>query len=261
MNELQKKKIPDAITLESVPGFIPRMVMTSQLQCVMSQVIQQWRHRDRFAPLAKYGIRPLDRLLFFGPPGNGKTMACEWICKQLGIQLLRIRCEQMTDIYLGETTKIVSNVLRWLDERSEPALCLFDEVESIFINRKSNAADSSCGREISSATTVFMQALDRWQSPTLLVMCTNLHGQLDEALTSRIELQLHFPGPTAEQAIECLAFWREILFDYGADAWGPQVEAAITGGKVPVSFRELRQTIGIAARNWVARGLIDESDH
>ncbi len=254
-----RKDVPDAITLESVPSFVPRMVMTPALQVVMSQVVRQWRHRDRFASLAKYGIRPLDRLLFYGPPGNGKTMACEWMCKQLGIQLLRVRCDQLRGQYLGETTKSVSAILQWLNERNDPALCLFDEVESIFINRQSGAADSSCGHELSAATTVFLQALDRWQAPTLIVMCTNLESQLDFALTSRIELCIEFPPPSAEQALECLSFWREILCEHGADDWGPTLESSISDGKLPASFREIRQSIAIAAREWIAKDFEDES--
>lgn len=247
-------EMPSAISIEDVPGFIPRMVMTPQLQTVMSHVIRQWKHRDRFSPLAQYGIRPLDRLLFYGPPGNGKTMACEWMAKQLGMRLLRVHCDQVTGSLLGETTKKVAAIVEWLGDRKEPSLCLFDEIESIFIDRRSGGADSSCGHELSAATTIFMQALDRWTAPTLIVMCTNLRGKIDFALQSRVELQLEFAGPTPEQAIECLAFWREILSGYGADEWGPVMEAQIRTA-APESFRALRHAIAIAAREWVANGL------
>jgi len=244
--------MPDAITLESVPSFIPRMVMTPQLRCVMSRVIHHWKHRDRFSGLLKYGIRPLDRLLMHGPPGNGKTMACQWICRELGVELLRVRCDQLRGEYLGRTTKRVADVCEFLNQRDQPAVCLFDEVESIFINRKSAAANSSCGNEMSAATTVFMQAIDRWKSPTLIVMCTNLYGQLDAALTSRVELCIEFPPPTEDQAMECVRFWREILSCYGEETWGPELEKQITGGRMPESFRALQQQIAAAAREWVA---------
>jgi ATP-dependent 26S proteasome regulatory subunit len=249
------RSTPDAITLEDVPAFIPRMVMTPQLQCVMSSVIRHWKHRDRFAGLLKYGIRPIDRLLMYGPPGNGKTMACQWICRQLGCQLLRVRCDQMRGAYLGDTTKRVAAVCEFLNDRDQPAVCLFDEVESIFINRSSNAADSSCGHELSAATTVFMQAIDRWKSPTLIVMCTNLHGQIDSALTSRIDLRIEFPPPMADQALECLLFWREMLCDFGSETWGPELQTQIENGRLPESFRALQQQIATAAREWVAKDL------
>lgn len=229
--------------------------MTAELKTVMDRVIRQWNGRERFAPLAKYGIRPLDRLLLYGPPGNGKTMACQWIARHAGLKLLRVQCERVTGQYLGQTTKKVADIVEFLNTRKEPCLCLFDEVESIFVNRRSNAADSSCGHELSAATTVFLQSLDRWSAPTLLVLCTNLPEQLDRALMSRVELQLEFKGPTPEQAVECLNFWRECLCDYGGDDWGPAMESAIRGGQTPESFRSLRFEIGSAAREWVAKGL------
>jgi hypothetical protein len=73
-------------------------------------------------------------------------------------------------------------------------------------------------------------------------------------MISRIELQLEFGPPTEAQAIECLAFWRELLSDYGADEWGPAIEAEIRR-TLPESFRELRHVIAIATRGWVAKGL------
>lgn len=249
-------KMPDAISLEDVTSFVPRLVLTPQLQTVLQHVIRQWRHRDRFASIQKYGIRPLDRLLFFGPPGNGKTLACEWICKQLGLQLLRVHCDRMRGAYLGETTKSVANICRFLGERKEPVLCLFDEVESIFTNRQSAGADSASGHELSAATTVFMQALDRWTAPTLIVMCTNLHNQLDFALKSRVELKIEFPAPTAEQAMQCLAFWKELLCEYGAAEWGPRMEIEIASGRIPASFRAIRQSVGMATREWIARDFV-----
>jgi ATP-dependent 26S proteasome regulatory subunit len=251
----ESKKTPDAITLEDPPAFVPRMVMTPQLEIVVRQVILQWKHRHLFAGIEKYGIRPLDRLLFFGPPGNGKTMACDWICKQLGMQMLRVHCDRIRGAYMGETTKTIASVCEFLSDRKQPALCLFDEVESIFLNRSSAAADSSCGHELSAATTVFLQALDRWTCPTLIVMCTNLYGSLDAALTSRVELRIEFPAPTAAQALECLTFWRELLCDHGAGDWGPAIEGQITGGRLPASFRELRKCIATAAREWIAKDL------
>jgi len=250
-----RERLPQGLTLENGSRFVPRMVMTDELQVVVREVIRQWRHRDRFAGLVKFGIRPLDRLLFYGPPGNGKTMSCQWICQQIGTPLYRVLCEQVVGSYMGETSRALARILEFLQGLRDPALCLFDEVESIFVDRA--RGDGQCDRERGSALGVFMQALDRWRSPTLIVMATNLVEQVDRALLSRVELQLEFRGPTPEQARECVEYWRELLCDYGADQWGPPLAAEIEAGWEPTSFRELAQQIARAARDWVA-GRIDE---
>jgi len=226
------------------------MVMTPELQTVMREVIHQWKHRKRFEGLLKYGIRPLDRLLFFGPPGNGKTMACQWMCQQLGVPLYRVCCEALVGNYMGDMANRLLKVTTYLGELCTPALCLFDEVESLFIDR--TLSDGQCDRERGSALTTFFQVLDRWQAPTLFVMATNLIDQLDRALVSRIELKLEFKGPTCDQASQVVEYWRELLCEHGADDWGPQLAGRIHGGWAPQSFRELSQHIARAARDWTA---------
>lgn len=250
MNLIAEKKPPRGVTLETHPGFVPRMVMTAQLHTVVAEVLRQWQHRDHFAGLRKFGIRPLDRMLFFGPPGNGKTMACQWICQQLGIPMYRIRCEATRQSYLGATTQTLGQIVDFLNSLRAPALCLFDEVESIFVDRRAAAGEAD--REIASSLTVFFQALDRWESPCLLVLCTNLIERLDRALISRIDMRLEFSGPTVEQALKVVEYWRELLCDYGADDWAPRLAEAISTGGPPESFRELQQTINRLVRDWVA---------
>jgi len=253
MTPLENKKgpgkLPNGVVLEKLP-FVPRMVMTSELKSVGREVMDQWRNRKAFEGLAKYGIRPLDRLLFFGPPGNGKTMACYWIAKQLDIPLYRVLCEQLHQPYLGQTTNAIADVVNFFSAREEPALCLWDEVEAIFMDR--NKSRGGAEREISTATTIFLQALDRWKSPTLIVMATNLPERLDAALLSRVELRLHFPGPDLSQCEQMVEYWAELLHANGGADWGPVIAERIKG-KLPESFRELQQTIAFAAREWTAQ--------
>jgi ATP-dependent 26S proteasome regulatory subunit len=253
MNPLQKtatkSELPESVVPEA-PGFIPRMVMTDEIKVVAREVIHQWKRRKDFAGLLKYGIRPLDRLLFHGPPGNGKTMACYWIAAQLGVPVYRVLCNALHGSGLGETPKAVADVMDFFNRRMEPAITLWDEAEAIFMDR--SKAEQACDREIGRATTIFMQALDRWKSPTLIVMATNLPDQLDAAVLSRVEMRLEFPGPTEEQCWKLLEYWSELLCDHGSSEWGPQVAERIKV-RTPLSFRELQQLIAFSAREWTAR--------
>lgn len=249
-NAPKKDDLPAGVVLETRPPFVPRMVMTAAVTHVMREVIAQWKIRERFADLAQYGIRPLDRLLFYGPPGNGKTLCCYWLARELGIPLYRVLCNQLRLSCLGQSAQAVAEVMRFLNGLTGPAICLWDEVESIFIDR--SVSRGQCDREISAALTVFMQGLDRWQAPTLLVLATNLPEQLDAALVSRLEMQLEFVAPTGEQCQQLIEYWREILCRHGADDWGPELLGQVRDTP-PESFRALQQAIGWKARNWVAK--------
>lgn len=242
-------KLPKGLVLDEQPPFVPRMVMTPPITKVVKNVVFQWKHRAVFQGLLNYGIRPLDRLLFYGPPGNGKTLTSYWMAKELGIPIYRVICTQIRDSYLGETAKNVAAVANYLNRRSEPSVCLWDEIESIFVDRGS--AKGQCDREIGSALTVMLQALDRWRAPTLIVMATNLYDQLDPALISRVEMKLEFEAPTAEQCEKLIQYWAELLCKHGSDEWGPQLLERVK--QTPAaSFRELQQSVAWSARDWVA---------
>jgi SpoVK/Ycf46/Vps4 family AAA+-type ATPase len=247
--EAKKPQLPNGVVLDK-PTFVPRMVMTDELKVVAKDVINQWKNRDMFAGLIKYGIRPLDRLLFHGPPGNGKTMACFWIAQQLQIPVYRVLCNQMHLPYLGETENAVASVLDYFNARTEPALCLWDEAEAIFIDRA--IAQSGGDRAIASATAIMLQGLDRWRSPVLMVMATNLPAKLDPALLSRVEARLLFPGPTPEQCRQMIEYWSELLHEHGSEEWAPVLADRIKTSP-PESFRELQQWIGFCAREWTAK--------
>ena len=244
------KKPPPGVVLEERPPFVPRMVMTGAISTVAREVTAQWRIRDKFQGLLQYGIRPLDRLLFFGPPGNGKTLTCYWLARELQIPLYRVLCQELRGMYLGQTAKAVADACGFLNSLTTPAICLWDEVESIFIDRSQSA--QACDREVSAALTIFMQFLDRWKAPTLLVLATNLVQQLDAALLSRVEMRLEFLWPTAAQCAQLIEYWCELLCNYGADEWGPGLLARAQQSP-PASFRELHQAIACCARDWVAR--------
>jgi ATP-dependent 26S proteasome regulatory subunit len=244
-----KNDLPKGLVLDEKPPFVPRMVMTPPLTKVIKNVVFQWQHRSAFQDLLQYGIRPLDRLLFFGPPGNGKTLTCYWMAKELGIPMYRVICNELRVGVLGGSTQAIAAVADYLNARTQPAICLWDEIESIFIDRA--LSEGTCDREISSALTVFLQALDRWKAPTLIVMATNLPDQLDQALMSRVEMKLQFDGPTAEQSEKLIQYWAELLCKHGAEEWAPQLLERIQQTP-PTSFRELQQAIAWCARDWVA---------
>lgn len=252
MNQLPRRAgLPEGLSLEPPARNLAALATTGALAQLKGVVLQQWRRRETFAALAKYGIGPLNSALFFGPPGNGKTMASQWLAQQLGAPLYRVRCETLVGSLLGKTALTVSTLMRWLEEAG-PCVVLFDEVEQIMPARQVNA--TNCGREVSSAMTVFWQYLDRWQAETLFILATNLPQSLDAALLSRIELQLEFGPPTAEQAQSVLAYWSEVLHEHGSDQWGPQLAAR----REWTSFRELFQAVKRCCREHVSRSAVDE---
>lgn len=237
--------LPSGLSLEKPARNLAALAATASLGELRATVLAQWSQHKKFARLAKYHIQPINLTLFYGPPGNGKTMASQWLAEKLQVPLYRVCCETLVSPYLGKTAGAIGELMEWLD-RAGPCVVLLDEVEQILPKRKESSG--SCAREISSAMTVFWQRLDRWEAQTLFVLATNLPDALDPALMSRIELKLEFGPPSVEQAASVLAYWQEVLHEFGGAEWGPRLAAR---GRWP-SFRDLFYAVQREVRQYVA---------
>ena len=66
----------------------------------ISRVLEEQRQRLK---LAEHGYRPKSRILLWGPPGCGKTLAARYLAQQLGLPLAILRLSAAVSYYLGET--------------------------------------------------------------------------------------------------------------------------------------------------------------
>lgn len=240
--------MPAGVVLEKPGRNLDSLTQTAALQSLQSTLIHEWKIRDKFASVERYGIRPTTLALFYGPPGNGKTMAAKMLSKVIDAPLYRVSCEGLLDSYLGKSEKNTRDVMAWLAEVGE-AVILFDECESLFRRRSDNSG--SCGQAIVRTMQVFWQAIDRWESPQMFLLATNRIQDIDDALISRCETRLEFGGPTQEQAMLVLEYWAEILHDNGSAEWAPVLREQIERN-TPESFRELWQSICHSVRMWIA---------
>ena len=241
--------MPSGIVLEKPGRNLDALTQTTALQSLQATLIHEWKIRDAFSSVEKYGIRPTTLALFYGPPGNGKTMAAKMLASVVEAPLYRVSCENLLQSYLGQSEKNIRDVMDWLATVGE-AVVLFDECESLFRSRKDNA--NGCSQAIVRTMQVFWQAVDRWESPQMFLLATNRIQDIDDALLSRCETKLEFVGPTKEQALLVLDYWAETLHDHGSEDWAPVVRKKITR-TLPVSFRELWQSIAHSVREWIIR--------
>jgi SpoVK/Ycf46/Vps4 family AAA+-type ATPase len=136
------------------------------------------------------GLEPIKALLFKGPPGVGKTMACQWIARELGLPLLTLDLATVMSSLLGKTGSNVRAVIDY--GRGFPCVLLLDEFDSIAKHRD----DERDVGELKRLVTVLLQAIDEWPSTSLLVAATNHPELLDSAVWRRFDLQLDFHNPS-----------------------------------------------------------------
>ena len=100
------------------------------------------------ADKAKKILRP--RALFSGRNNAGKTLAAEFLARQLDVALFRIDLSKVVGKYIGETEK---NLRRVFDAAEwSGAILLFDEADALF-GKRSEVKDSTTAMPISKSIT------------------------------------------------------------------------------------------------------------
>jgi SpoVK/Ycf46/Vps4 family AAA+-type ATPase len=132
-----------------------------------------------------YGLN----LLFWGWPGTGKTEFGKYVAERLGKELLVKRMSDLQSKFVGETERQIAAAFREAEEND--AVLFLDEADSLFINRQT--ADRSW--ETSQTNEVLTQ-MENFSG--ILVCCTNLLENLDEAAMRRFAFKIKFLPLTNE---------------------------------------------------------------
>lgn len=156
----------------------------------IDQIVTESRQTEL---LREHGIEQRRRFLFWGPPGCGKTSAAEALAAELGVPLVVVRLESLISSYLGETA---SNLRKVMDYAGEgPWVLLFDEFDALGRLRD----DPTEHGEIKRVVNAFLQMLDQYRGPGILIAATNHEQLLDPALWRRFDDVVEFPPPTVHQ--------------------------------------------------------------
>lgn len=143
----------------------------------------------RWAELTNAGIPRRQKLLFTGPAGTGKTSAAEALAQGLGWPLGLVSVDTVVSSYLGETA---SNLRRVFDFAQDHRMVLvFDEFDALGRMRDDSSEHGEMKRVVSS----FLQFLDHYSGPSLMIAITNYPGLLDFALWRRFDEVAEFKRP------------------------------------------------------------------
>ena len=134
--------------------------------------------------------RMLNKFLFVGAPGTGKTEAVKKLATVLGKQLYSVNFTQLIDSRMGQTAKNIESLFEEIEQisTSESYIYLFDEIDGLALTR----TDSNDIREMGRATTAFIRGMDFLTPQTIIFATTNLGEKIDAALRRRFDLTVNF---------------------------------------------------------------------
>lgn len=96
-------------------------------------------HAEKYV---KFGMSPSKGVLFYGPPGCGKTLLAKAIANEAGANFISIKGPELLTQWFGESE---ANVRELFDKAraASPCILMFDEMDSIAKTRGSGGAGSS----------------------------------------------------------------------------------------------------------------------
>ena len=151
------------------------------------------------------------RLIFFGPPGTGKTEAGKWLAKNLEMPHLAYKVSDLLSPYVGESEQNIARAFK--RARLKNAVLQLDEVDSFLSERGQSRQNWT--------TTIVNQILTEIDTfEGVFVASTNRIEQIDEAALRRFDLCLKFDFMKPAQAVQMFtATCAELGITSEVDVW------------------------------------------
>ena len=164
----------------------------------VSRVLEEHRRNNL---LRSHGYTPKTKLLFWGPPGCGKTLTAHYLAYELGLPLGIVRLDAVISSFLGDTASHLHKIFTRVN--STPMILLLDEADAL-AKRRDDPNDIG---ELKRVVNSFLQALDAFSSTQSILIAASNHQYLfDPALWRRFDDVIEFPFPDSSQRQSFLKF-------------------------------------------------------
>lgn len=142
----------------------------------------------------------INKFLFKGDPGTGKTETVKQIARILERDLFMVDFDSIIDSKMGQTSKNISSLFREISELKNPErmIILFDEIDALAIDR----INSNDLREMGRATSSLLKGMDSLNDKIIIIATTNLYDSFDRALIRRFDSVIDFNRYTREDLLE-----------------------------------------------------------
>lgn len=193
-------------------GFSDVAGMTELKEQLQSDVIDLLHNPEQAKSL---GLSIPNGILFYGPPGCGKTFFAEKFAEETGFNYQYVRGSDIASPYIDGGKGKIADIF---DEAREnaPTILFLDEVDSLIRDRSAHNNATTAG-----AVNEFLTQLNNCgEDGVLVIAATNKPTDIDEAAlrAGRLELKYYIPQPdkeTRKQMFQICISKRN--YDFGID--------------------------------------------
>eukprot|EP00040_Diaphanoeca_grandis_P009898 m.50668 g.50668 ORF g.50668 m.50668 type:complete len:828 (-) comp21329_c0_seq1:215-2698(-) len=150
-------------------------------------------HPEKFL---KFGMAPSKGVLFYGPPGCGKTLLAKAIASECQANFISVKGPELLTMWFGESE---SNVRDIFDKAraASPCVLFFDELDSIAVKRGGNSGDGGgAGDRVINQVLTEMDGVGSKKN-VFIIGATNRPDIIDPAVMrpGRLDQLLYIPLP------------------------------------------------------------------
>ena len=179
------------------------LILCSSLQRDLKELVQYpVEHPEKFE---KFGMSPSKGVLFYGPPGCGKTLLAKAVANECQANFISVKGPELLTMWFGESEANVRDVFEKA-RQAAPCVLFFDELDSIAQQRGGSQGDGG-----GAADRVMNQLLTEMdgvgsKKNVFIIGATNRPDIIDTALMrpGRLDQLIYIPMPDFESRLSIL---------------------------------------------------------
>merc|ERR1711907_158142 len=184
------------VTWEDIGGLVQ---VKNELRELVQYPIE---HPEKFE---KFGMSPSRGVLFYGPPGCGKTLMAKAVANECQANFISVKGPQLLTMWFGESEANVRDVFEKA-RAAAPCVLFFDELDSIAVARGGSSGDG--GGAADRVINQLLTEIDGVGSKknVFIIGATNRPDIIDPALMrpGRLDQLVYIPMPDLESRLSIL---------------------------------------------------------
>ncbi|KAF0990255.1 hypothetical protein HZS_3207, partial [Henneguya salminicola] len=158
-------------------------------------------HPEKFA---KFGMTPSKGVLFYGPPGCGKTLLAKAIATECKANFISIKGPELLTMWFGESEANVRDVFDKA-RMASPCVLFFDELDSIAKSRGLHSGDSGASDRVINQILTEMDGMGKKKN-VFIIGATNRPDIIDPAILrpGRLDQLIYIPLPDESSRLSVL---------------------------------------------------------